>query len=603
MLERRGANVALVTTRGFRDVYTIGSSSRPDIFSIKYQKPDPLVRPRAIFEVSERLDRNGATVTEVHLDELDAVVQFAEAEDIDAIAVCLLFSFVNVEHELTVARYLAEQLPGVEVTTSHETSPEWREYERISTTVANAYVAPVVRRYLTTLVSELDCPVYVMQSNGGVVAAESAKKVAIGTLMSGPVGGTIGAEVVGAELGQRNIVLMDMGGTSCDVGLISSGRVSLSCETTIMGLPLQMSAVDVYSVGAGGGSVAWLERGALRVGPRSAGSEPGPACYGRGGIEATVTDANVVLGRCDDKELAGGALKLSRRFAKEALSRLSEPLGMSAEDLAEGIVDVVDAKMADAIRTVTVQRGIDPRGFALLAYGGAGPTHAAAVAERLGIREVIVPRDPGTFSAWGMLHADIRHDIRCTFYRAVTDVRADEIIGQYATLITRGREMLGAEMTDDDAMEFTRLADVRYQGQEYSLTVAVGEPFDRAEVRSLFDAAYLERYGHSNPELPAEIVKLRVVARLKLPELARSCFDIGPNCQSVEVGRAERRRVRLGGEVAEIPVARRSELSAGEVVEGPAIIEEATSTTVVPKGWRCVVSPEGHMRIKAPGNV
>ena len=356
LLERRGAKVLLVTTEGFRDVYTIGGNDRREIFDIRYRKPAPLVPPDRIFEVRERLAADGSVLVPIELSSLDTVVEAAKQHRADAVAVCLLFAYLNPVHELAVEQYLQERLPGVSVSSSHRISREWREYARTSTVVMNAYVAPVVTRYLTTLLSELEgkaaSELFVMQSNGGITTARSARETPIQTLLSGPVGGAIGAQQIARTLGRENLVCVDMGGTSFDASLVIEGAASVSNEAEVEGLPLQLAIVDIYGIGAGGGSVGWTEANAMRVGPRSAGADPGPACYGRGGTEPTVTDANLLLGRVDERRFAGGGMKLDRDAAAKAVASLADQLGIGVLETAHGILDIVNAKMADAIRTV-----------------------------------------------------------------------------------------------------------------------------------------------------------------------------------------------------------------------------------------------------------
>ncbi len=584
VLERRGSATAILTTKNFRHVYTIAGNDRREIFATRYRKPEPLVAPRHVFEVDERILADGSVQRALDVATLDDVATSLRRADVTSLAVCLLFSFLNPAHELQIRDYLATAMPDLAVTLSHEVSPEWREYARTSTAVTNAYIAPVVDRYLTTLMGALDTrlggvPLYVMESNGGAMTALAARDKPIQTLLSGPVGGTIGAQALAADLSFPNLICIDMGGTSFDASLVVDGEPTLSPEAEIEGLPLQMAAVDIHVIGAGGGSVAWLEGGHLRVGPRSAGADPGPACYGRGGTEPTVTDANLALGRVDEARFAGGGMTLDVEAARAALGSLGEHLDMGVTALAEGVVDIVNAKMADAIRTITVQRGIDPRDFALVAYGGAGPMHAAALARELEIGTVVIPEHPGTFSAWGMLTTDVRHDFSATYYRDWLSTDAAEVLALFERLEASGAEQLHEEGIDGEDMEFRRSVDLRYVGQEYYLNVSVGEAIDPVAVRQAFDAAYQAQFGHSQPGAGVEVVSLRVAAvgRLDKPPRDTSTPAIG-------AATAER-AVVFGGRPVATAIVGREGISADDTVAGPAIIEESSATTVLPPGW------------------
>ena len=599
VLERRGARVALVTTRGFRDVYAIAGNDRRDIFSIHYRKPRPLIGRGDVFTVRERLNADGSAAIPPVLEDLDAVAAAVRAGRYEAVAVCLLFAYLNPVHELAVERWLRERLPDVPITLSHRVSPEWREYARTSTAVMNAYVAPVVQRYLATLMEKVRADLgisrlHVMESNGGAMTAEAAREKPIQSLLSGPVGGTIGALAVSREIGRANLICIDMGGTSFDASLVIDGAPASSTEAEIEGLPVQMSIVDLHVIGAGGGSVAWLEGGHLRVGPRSAGSEPGPACYGAGGAEPTVTDANLVLGRIDPERFAGGRIRLDTRAARAAVASIGRALGLGTEEMAAGIVEIVNAKMADAIRTITIRRGIDPRAFALFAYGGAGPMQAVALAEQLDIGEVIVPVHPGTFSAWGMLQADVRHDLKQTWFAAWDEVDLGEVERAFQALEAEGRAWLEREEVPGERMTFVRSADLRYRLQEYQLTCPLPAGpgrLDREAVRRLFDAAYQRQYGHGNPEARMEVVNLRVAAT--------GLVDRPPVAPPpVDRGRAPRTRsIVFGGRPVRAALLARERLAPGESVAGPAIIEEPTATTILPPGWRAGVSPGGHLSL------
>lgn len=596
LLERRGARVLLVTTRGFKDVYTIAGNDRKDMFDLRYTKPAPLVRPRDVMEVTERLRADGTVLEPLDLADVDAVAERVRTGGYDAVAVCLLHAYVNPDHEVAVRDRLTRQLPDVPIALSHEVTREWREYPRTSTTVMNAYISPVVGRYLTTLQGGateqgVRVPLYVMQSNGGAMTAEAAEHAPIQTLLSGPVGGSIGGRAVAEAMRRPNLVCIDMGGTSFDASLVVGGEPSVSREAELEGLPVLMSVVDIHVIGAGGGSIAYAEGGALRVGPRSAGSVPGPACYGQGGLEPTVTDANLVLGRVDANYFAGGDLALDHDAAVTAVRRLAGDLDLAPERLAEGVLTVVNAKMADALRVITIKQGIDPRDFALLAYGGAGPMHAAALADELDIDEIVVPASPGTFSAYGMLQTDIRHGLSQTFFRSMDEVDRHELEAALRQLEDDGVDVLRAEGVDRSRMRFTWSVDMRYVAQEYSVTVAYEPGEDAlAALGHRFHDSYRARYGHANPGAPVEIVNVRVDA-LGVIDRPPPRVDL-PGGDSWPM---TRREVVFDGAIHDTAIVRRTDLPAGAVVDGPAIVEEATSTTVVPPAWRIRVEGLGNL--------
>ena len=603
LLTRRGAKVALLTTRNFRDVYTIQGNDRGEIFSIRWNKPAPLVSLEHTYTARERIAATGEVVEPLRVSDLDCLIKKARENRYEAIAIAFLFSFRNPEHERMAARYISGRLPGVAVAMSHRVSPEWREFDRMSTTVMDSYLAPVVRGYLATLVSQLEHrlpagrSLYVMESNGGVMTAGTASESPLQTLLSGPVGGAIGGQALSAATGRDNLICIDMGGTSFDASLIIDGQPSRSNETRLEGLPVQMSVVDIHVIGAGGGSIAWQEAGAVRVGPGSAGADPGPACYGLGGIEATVSDANLVLGRLDDANFSAGKMKLDREASVAALERLGSGFGMSAEAMAEGVVDIINAKMADAIRTITVQRGIDPRDFSLVAYGGAGPAQAAALADELGIGEVIIPVHPGAFSAWGMLQTDVRHDFKETLYGFWDQTDRETLEQAYRALEEKGRSFLETEGIGDDDIFFERGIDFRYFGQEYVLTIPVPGGFiDMNAVRRSFDVAYERQYGHSSPENRVEMANIRVAALGRLPR--PSSAPPAPT----KARRPGKRDVRFQGKVQTTGILDRNSLGSGTVVQGPAIIEEDTATTLVPPGWHVTVIEGGHLSLRRMGD-
>ncbi|MBT3902241.1 MAG: hydantoinase/oxoprolinase family protein, partial [Pelagibacteraceae bacterium] len=406
-LERKGSRVLLIMTNGISDTYTIARGDRKELYNVQYSKPGTLVPRKDVVEVKERIMWDGSIHTELNESDLSKIVKIINDENIKAVAICYLHSYVNPEHEIKTREFLSKHISeDVVISLSHEIAREWREYERASTAVMNSYIGPITNNYLKSLKSQLQNskysnPLYIMQSNGGVIRAESALEQPVKTLLSGPVGGTIGGQALSQLINRPNLICVDMGGTSFDMSLIINGKPTVTNETEQEYIPLLIPLVDIHTIGAGGGSVAWLENEALRVGPRSAGADPGPACYGKGGDEPTVTDANLFLGRLGKESKLGGWMNLDVNASENVLQNLSKKLNISQVELAEGILSIINAKMADAIRTITVKEGIDPREFSLVAFGGAGSMHAVWLAEELEISEIIVPNDPGTFSAWG----------------------------------------------------------------------------------------------------------------------------------------------------------------------------------------------------------
>jgi N-methylhydantoinase A len=523
-----------------------------------------------------------------------------------AIAVCLLFSYVNPAHELRAQEILREELDGTTVSLSHQVAREWREYERTSSTVIDAYTAPIVRTYLQRLEDEmrsrgLMVPLHVMQSSGGIVTAESARELTLQTLLSGPVGGTMGGVALSRLLGRRNLVCIDMGGTSFDVSLVVDGGPDVSSEAELEGFPLLMPVVNIHTIGAGGGSIAYTEAGGLRVGPESAGADPGPASYGRGGTQPTVTDANLVLGRVDEANFAGGTMTLDAQAARDAVATLADELELGVTALAEGICDVANAKMAQAIRTLTVEKGIEPRDFALVAIGGAGPMHAVFLARELGIRDVLVPRFPGAFSAWGMLESEVRKDASRAYFTPLAELDGDNLARLLGELEEEGFAALAEEGITRETGRVEHALDLRYIGQEYSLTIpltSAGEPGEAdfaAALSGRFDEAHETRFGHANPGAPVELVVVRSTA---LGDLGRAEPTHLPEVSDFTYTSVTR-EVTFGRRTHEATVVRRDDLPRGAVVDGPSIISEQTATTVVPPGASATVDEFGTLVVSA----
>ncbi len=598
-LERKGARVLLVMTKGLRDSYSIARGDRKVLYELHYRKPKRLVPRRDVLEVEERLRWDGEILEPIHEDDFAPIIQKIKDEGVQSVAICFIHAYVNPVHELRAREILQDALgDAVSITLSHEIAREWREYERASSAVMNAYIAPIVQRYLSSLEQELadfgvDTPLHVMQSSGGVIRARSAREQPVHTLLSGPVGGTIGGVALSEATRRPNLLCVDMGGTSFDMSLIIDGKPGVSNETEQEGLPLLLPLVEIHTIGAGGGSLAWLEAGALRVGPQSAGADPGPACYGNGGTQPTVTDANLFLGRIGKESRLGGWMELDENATKNAIHSVASQLNLSDVELAEGMLSIINAKMADAIRTITIQVGLDPRDLSMVAFGGAGSMHAVWLARELGIKEVIVPWSPGTFSAWGMLQTDIRRDLTSNFFHPTTETNADEIKAIFDKLVAEGTSLLVEEDVTDDEMYFTMSADMRYIGQEYFVTIPINAPFDIETIDANFHDAYKVRYGHSTPGAPIEFVNLRLAAFGRLPSEVMG-YQAKENTGDAVIGK---RQVVFDGQELETAILDRDAMPIGAEYDGPLIIEELSATTVVPPGYTVTVDTFGNVII------
>ncbi len=598
-LERKGERVLLVTTAGVGDAYTIARGNRHTLYELQYSKPRQLVPRHDVHEVRERLAWDGEVLEPLNRADFDPIIDKVRAQNIQAVAVCFVHAYAHPMHEMQARQILTDALPGVSVSLSHEVAREWREYERASSAVMNAYVAPVVERYLTALQAQLldmgmNATVHVMQSSGGVSSADSARRNPVFTLLSGPVGGTIAGTALSENTGRRNLLCVDMGGTSFDLSLVIDGKANATLETELEGLPLLMSIVDIQTIGTGGGSIAWMENGAVRVGPRSAGSVPGPACYGRGGTAPTVTDANLFLGRLGARSLLGGDMSLDEAAASEAIHQLAPEAELEPVAFAEGILAISNAAMADAMRTITVSQGVDPREFTLVAFGGAGPMAAVFLADELDIQEVLIPRFPGTFSAWGMLQTDLRHDFNQSFFHAADSVQIDSISAVYARLEGEGAVAVRGEGIDEADISFLRSADMRYLGQEYTINVPIPPGSDIADAIDNFHIAHETRYGHANRAAPVEFVNLRVAAFGSLEKFATAHAQ-PPVGGDPTIGQRE---AVFGGVTHTTPVLARDRCAPDFAQSGPLIIEEQSATTVVPPHWRAELDSHGSIVLR-----
>ncbi len=594
-LERKGVRTALLTTKGFGDVYAMGRGSRIRMYDLHYRNEEPLVPRHLTFEVEERLDGAGNVIQPLNQDELPQLLKELQKRDIKSLAVCFLHSYLNPAHEEAVAEFFREQAPNIFVSPSHRVCREWREFERTSTVVLNAYVSPILETYLRKLRKALEDrgynkKVYLMQSNGGLIQAAEAESRGVLTLMSGPVGGSVGSKALAKQMDEPNLICVDMGGTSFDVSLIVDGQTAVTSEKILGGFPVLAPMVDLHTIGAGGGSIAWNDAGALRVGPQSAGAAPGPACYGRGGEVPTVTDANLVLGRINPETSLAGEVELLPDRSLAVVKKLGDQFGLSTEKMAEGIIDVVNSQMANAIRTVTISKGIDPRTFGLVAFGGAGPMHAALIARELDVSRVLVPNVAGAFSAWGMLKTDLRHDVSQTFIEPMSKLDWKDLEDQFQKLEKDLGLVLAAEEIPPDDMKFVRSLDMRYLGQEYFINVPLPERLvlekkAAPDLKKLFDELYGRAYGHKNMAEEIEVVNLRVEAHgiLHTGERADSKSVVS---QTKSNDAAVTRSVIFYGEPVATKFIQRGSLKPGDAEDGPVIVEEQSCTTVVPPDFR-----------------
>jgi N-methylhydantoinase A len=584
LLEERGARTALIATRGFGDLLEIGRQDRPQLYRLCTPKPAPLIDEELRFEANERTGADGI-VEPLGEDEPNRLAGLLRASGAESVAVCLLFSYLDSSHEQRIAAHLRRELPGLHVSASHEVLPRYREYERCSTTVIDAYLSPLLGGYLGRLAEAaasvgLPQPL-VMQSSGGVAKAEEAGRAGAWSVLSGPAGGAVGAGAIARISGNGNALGLDMGGTSCDVCVIEDGEVRRTGSRTIGGRVIQLPMVDVHTVGAGGGSIGWRDAGgALRVGPQSAGADPGPASYGRGGTEPTVTDANLLLGRlAAGAELAGG-VPLDEAAARTAVGKLAAELGLGELETAEGIVRIANQEMVRALRVVTVERGVDPRRFALLPFGGAGPMHAAGIAAELGIGRILCPRAGGVLSALGLCASDRRRDTARTVMLSGARLTAERI----ATEVEALAETLGAAPGDEAEVVY----EMRYAGQAFELPVHGSLRPDPGDLRERFAAAHEERYGHRDPEGEIVLVHIRLAMVTPGPRPE-------PRAADADGLEESERAVRFGGEWLGSRILR-GEPAAGTSTPGPAVFELPEATFVLPPGWRSEVDDTGTIR-------
>jgi N-methylhydantoinase A len=599
LLEGKGARTGLITTEGFRDVLEIGRGNFLRMYDVLYRRPAPLVPRGRCLEVPERLDARGDVLVPLDEHAVRAAARRLADDGVQSVAVVFLFSYRNPAHEQRAAAILRDALPGVAVSVSHHLTQEWREYERTSTTVVNAYLQPIIGRYLGEFGQGLagrgfTGQVLITQSNGGAFSLEAARTKPVHTIESGPAAGAVGCASLARVLGLDRLISFDMGGTTAKCAIVDHGLVGTTDEYHIDGRPLRIPVIDIKEVSAGGGTIAWIDAGgALTLGPHSAGAEPGPVCYALGGTAPTVTDANVVLGRIDGARFLGGTMPLDAPAAARALdAQLAQPLGLGRDTAAAGIVRLADVKMALGVRGITTERGLDPRDYALVAYGGGGPLHAVAIARELGIPRVVIPPSPSTFSAWGMLATDLRHDLVRTVLEPFERTDAAWAEARYAEM----QHEIATILPGNGAPVMHRAADLRYLGQEHTVTVPVADLADWARLRKEFDAAHERAYGYMALDVEVQLINLRLTVvyaleRPRLPSLDRRASDAAPFTT---------RRIHsiAMSEELDFRVFQRDSLRSGDTITGPAAIEEPGTTTIIDTGDTLSVENHGCLMIQ-----
>lgn len=611
LTERTGAKTALITTKGFRDVLELARGNRPDLFNLVFKKPEPFVPRYLRREVTERMSYKGEVITPLNEDDIVREVAYLKKEKVEAIAVCYINSYANDAHERRTVEKIRELWPEVYVCASVDITKEWREYERTSTAVLNAYVMPTASSYIDRLGQRLtekgiSGPRYIMQSNGGTTTFDQAKVTPINVVESGPVAGVFGSSILGKLIGESNIIAFDVGGTTAKCSLIDNGEVKVTTSYYIerderhAGYPIMAPVVDIVEIGNGGGSIAWIDdAGSLKVGPRSAGALPGPVAYGKGGTDPTTTDANLVAGRLSPVNFD---MDVSMDHVRTALQeKVGGALGVGVEEAAESIIRVADSNMNNALKLISVRRGYDPRDFTMVAFGGGGPIHGPTLARELNIRKVIVPVAASVFSAWGMLMSDIRHDYIQTKILPLKDASMEELNGMWKSLMeTAGTQFRNEGIPEGQAV-FSFLADMRYMGQEHTVQVAAPSyPWkeeDRAELLSRFHKTHEHFYTFSLPDTPAEIVNLHLVAYGQLAKPALEEIPVQEG--SIESARKETRRVFFSGDGwLDTPVYDRTKLGQGARAVGPLIVEETTTATVVCPGQKLTVDRYGDLIVE-----
>ena len=609
LIQRRGRPVALVTTRGFRDLIEIGRQVRPHLYDLQLDNPEPLVPRERRLEVTERTDATGAEHRPVDDADVEAAIVAIRESRVEAVAICFLFSYLNSKHEEAVGRRLQAALPGVAISLSSGVQPEFREYERFTTTVVNAYLQPVLDRYIATLETNVatvlpNATIGINQSSGGLMTLTRTRAMPVRTALSGPAAGVVGALKIARLTNRASVITIDVGGTSADVAMIRNFHVDVAYGREVGGFPIRLPMVDISTIGAGGGSIAWFDRdGLLKMGPMSAGAVPGPACYGRGGRQATLSDANLVLGRLSPS-LLGGSMALDVDLARAAIGEVAAPMGKSIEATALGMIGVSVANMVRAIRTLSVERGHDPREFALMPFGGAGPLHGRDIASALSMREIIVPPAPGILCAQGLIVSDLKEDFVSSGRTPLGNGLPQSLLDAVDALVERARRWLAAESATSVEPRLELSLDARHVGQNFELNVpiAAGARIDGAalpaadRIRDLFFAAHDTAYGFHDALAPIEIINLRLVARVQLVHWSVQPLATRAGAGVMPV--AERRVLFNGDDARPTPIYDRGDLPPGTVLTGPAVVEQLDATTPIYPGDRARVDAAGNLIIE-----
>ncbi|MFC4660728.1 hydantoinase/oxoprolinase family protein [Oceanobacillus aidingensis] len=590
LLEQKGAKTALITTEGFRDVFEIGRQARPKLYDFNARKPAPLVPRELRFEVSERIKGNGEVLQPLEDEQVIKLVKKLKDKNVQSIAVCLINSFINPKHEKNIKKIIKEYYPEVFVTISSDVLPEFKEYERTSTVIANGYVMPKMMKYLNELNQKLieqkvSSDLYIMQSNGGVITAKSAMGTPARTVLSGPSGGILAGKLITDTTPYKNLITIDMGGTSLDTALIDGGEVQYTTLSEVGGIPIKLPMIEMHTIGSGGGSIAWIDSGgALRVGPQSAGADPGPVSYNKGGLQPTVTDANVILGRINPNYILNGKMKMNLELAKEMMKeKIADPLGIKVEEAAEGILKVVNANMVRGIRVVSIEKGHDTRDFSLVAFGGAGPLHAMDIAKELGSSEIIIPSNPGIACAMGMLMADVKHDLVQTVLSNTSNLNLNEINIIANNLTKEALNQLRKEGFKETEVKLQITLDLRYVNQAYEMEVPINsmnithEEINNAIER--FHDLHNKVYGFSRKDEVIELVNIRMQAIGEISQINFKANNISNIDKFIEP--LENRKVFFEGEFHNTNVYKRSDLYTGSIIEGPAVIEQLDSTIII----------------------
>lgn len=600
ILEHKGAKTALITTEGFSDILEIGRQNRINLYSLYPNRITPLVPSQLRFGVKERIGSSGEVLIPLNVVDLETKIDNLFKKEVESVAISLLFSFFNPRHEKIIDNEIKRRFPSVNVSRSSQILPVFREYDRTSTTVLDAYVAPLCRNYFTSFLHRMKehgitVPPLILLSTGGVTQIRNVTNRSVETIFSGLAGGVLGGLYSCNELQINNAITLDIGGTSTDVASIVNGKIEISTENEIAGYPIHLPSIAVQTIGAGGGSIAKYEHGIILVGPESAGADPGPACYNSGGKEPTVTDANLVRGLLNPDYFCGGTIKIYHDLANKVISPLADKLNFpSVEECAAGIIKIFENNIALALRKVSTERGYDSRDFYLITFGGAGPLHGCSLAERLNMEQVVIPPYPGVWSAYGLLSADIRHDLSMSILKPLKDLSNEQLDSFFKSLVQQGVQLCIEDGFSEKDVLIARNLDLRLVGQSYELTV----PFYGriAAVSHAFDEAHKKAYGYASPEAPREIVNLRVSAMVPLPKFKLSSLSIGTtNPKDAQTGIRE---VFLKNEWIEANIYQKSQLEANNIIKGPSIIEQNDSTTLVDIGWVAEVKIDGHLLLR-----